>query len=180
MISTVLLRLNGPPGIEFAGRVRQAIFDFDPRLWTMSARSLEDILEESIWYERFTFRVLKILAALGLVLATVGMFSIVTYTVGARRREFGVRLALGATPRDLRRLVLSRSLVVTVTGIAGGLGAAGLLTRYLESVLFETTAADPAVLFGVSGLLLAASMLASWLPARRAARIDPVKALRSE
>ena len=113
-------------------------------------------------------------------LAAIGLFAVLGYNVDARKKEFGVRLALGATPGNLRRLVLQRSLTTVALGVAAGIGAALALTRLLQSLLFETTPYDPIVYVAVTLLLLAVAALAAWLPARRAAKVDPVIALRAE
>jgi putative ABC transport system permease protein len=180
LISTLMLRLDHEPKNEFSGIIRHAIYEFDPRLLTISADSVGTLVENSLSSERFAFRVLKILSGIGLVLAMVGIFSTTTYTVRAKMREFGVRMALGALPGDLRRLVMKRSLITAGVGVVAGFGGSFLLTRFMQSLLFETTAADPMVHGLVALLLLAMTALACWLPARQAAKVDPLVALRAE
>ncbi len=180
LISTFMLRLEREPEEEFAGLVRHAIYEFDPGILTYGAGSVSDFVENSLRSERFVFRILKVMAGIGLGLAMVGIFSTVTYTVSCKMREFGVRLALGALPSDLHRLVLRRSLTTAALGVAVGIGGALALTRFMQSLLFETTTYDPVVHFVVAVLLLAMAAVACWLPARRAARVDPVVALRAE
>jgi len=108
------------------------------------------------------------------------MFSAVTYTVNCRRREFGVRLALGAMPGDLRWLVMRRSLTTAALGVALGIGGAFVLTRFMQTLLFETAPGDPLVQLVVGGLLIGTAALACALPARWAAKVDPMIALRCE
>jgi putative ABC transport system permease protein len=110
----------------------------------------------------------------------LGLFSVIAFTVQSRTREFGVRLALGATPGNLQRLVLWRGVLTVAGGVLLGSAAAMGLTQFMRSLLFETSAYEPVVYLGVAGILLLAAILAGWLPARRAAKVDPMIALRSE
>jgi putative ABC transport system permease protein len=115
-----------------------------------------------------------------LALAVVGLFSVIAYTVDSRMNEFGVRLALGAQPADLYRLVMKRGLMAAAVGVAVGIAGALVLTRFMQSLLFETTPYDPLVYVAVALLLLAAAALACLLPARQAARVDVARLLRTE
>jgi putative ABC transport system permease protein len=124
--------------------------------------------------------VLQVLSALALVLAATGLFAVMAYAAAQRQREFGVRMALGAAPGDLLELVLRRGLVLAALGVIIGLGAAWGLTRFLRTILYETSPHDPITYAGVAVVLLGVAALACWLPARRAARVDPVDALRAE
>jgi putative ABC transport system permease protein len=178
-ISTLVLRLDQDPGKEFAGVVRRAIYEFDPKLIASNVSSINDAVGNSMWAERYAFTILKGLSAIALVLAVVGLFSVMVYAVNSRMKEFGVRLALGATPEDLHRLVLTRGLATAAIGIIAGTTAALGLTRFMQSLLFETTPSDPLVFVGVGAVMLAAAALACWLPARRATKVNPVEALRS-
>ena len=177
---TLVLRLDENPPPEFAGIVRQVIHKCDPRLIASEVASIDESIGNSIPSERFALRILKILSGIALGLAMVGLFSVIAFAVESRMREFGVRLALGATPGDLRQLVLRRSLTTAAFGVTAGVGAALGLTRFMQSLLFETTPNDPVVYLAVAALLLVAAALACWLPAWRAAKVDPVVALRSE
>jgi putative ABC transport system permease protein len=179
-INSLVLRLDQDPGKEFAGVVRRAIYEFDPKLIASNVSSINDAVGNSMWAERFAFRMLKGLSAIALVLAVVGLFSVMVYAVNSRMKEFGVRLALGATPEDLHRLVLTRGLATAAIGIIAGTAAALGLTRFMQSLLFETTPSDPLVFVGVGAVMLAAAALACWLPARRATKVNPVEALRAE
>jgi putative ABC transport system permease protein len=179
-INSLVLRLDQDPGKEFAGVVRRAIYAFDPKLIASNVSSINDLVGYSMWAERYAFRILKGLSAIALVLAVVGLFSVLVYSVNSRMKEFGVRLALGATPEDLHRLVLTRGLATATIGIIAGTAAALGLTRFMQSLLFETTPYDPLVYVGVGAVMLAAAALACWLPARRATKVNPVEALRAE
>jgi putative ABC transport system permease protein len=123
---------------------------------------------------------LKVLAGIALLLTVVGLFSVLAYTVDRRMGEFGVRMAMGATRRDLIELVMRRGVLLASTGIVLGLAGSIALTRYLQSLLFETSAQDPWVLAAVGGILLGTSVLACALPAQRAAKVDVTRLLRSE
>jgi putative ABC transport system permease protein len=123
---------------------------------------------------------LKGLAGIAFGLTVVGLFSVVAYSVESRMNEFGVRIALGATSSDLRRLVLSRGLGAASLGLAIGIAAAFGLTRFMESLLFETKPFDPPVYLGVAIILVIASAAACWLPAQRASRVDVVRLLRAD
>ncbi len=179
-ISTLLLRMDRDPSREFAGLVRHAIYKFDPKLIVSTVSSINETINNSMWAERNAFTILKGLSAIALGLAAMGLFSVIAFSVNSRTKEFGVRLALGAGPADLHRMVMKRGLGTVAMGIGlGTVGALGL-TRFMQSLLFETTPNDPVVYLAVTCVLLLAAILACWLPARRAARVDPVVALRSE
>ena len=123
---------------------------------------------------------LVIAAGLALLLGSVGLYGVVSYTVAQRRREIAIRMAVGARAADVGRLVLTEAGGLALIGAALGVGAAVALTRRLQALLFETSPLDPTVFLGVSTILVAVCLLASWLPARRAARVDPMHALRVE
>jgi len=179
-LSTLLVRLERDPGEEFAGLVRQAIYDEEPGIVVHTVKSIHDVVDGIMWAERNAFTVLKGLSFVALALAVVGLFSVLAFVVESRTKEFGVRMALGAKPADLSGLVLRGGLgVVAVGGLLGTLGAL-VLTRFMQSLLFETTPNDPVVYAAVTCLLLVSAALACWLPARRAAKVDPVVALRAE
>jgi ABC-type antimicrobial peptide transport system permease subunit len=172
----VLLRLAGKPGTGLEAEVRKTMYSIDPRIVSQFWK-LED---DSLFVERGTLAVLQVMSVLALLLATMGLFAVMAYTVAQRQREFGVRMALGASPDVLLRLVLRRGLALAALGIAIGLGASWGATRFLASVLYETSPYDPATYAGVAIMLLVVAAVASWLPARRAAKVDPIAALRAE
>jgi putative ABC transport system permease protein len=125
-------------------------------------------------------RILGIFAAAAALLAAVGIYGVMSYAVSAQSRDIGVRLALGADPARVRREIVGQGMRVAAAGAAAGLAAAFLLTRLMSAVLYGVRATDPATYGAVASLLLAIAFAASDLPARRAARLDPVRALRSE
>jgi putative ABC transport system permease protein len=179
-INTLLLRLDRDPGKEFAGLIRRAIYESDPKLIVSQVGSIHEIIGNTMWAERYAFTILKGLSVTALALAVVGLFSVIAYTVDSRMNEFGVRLALGAQPVDLYRLVMKRGLTTAAIGVDVGIAGALVLTRFMQSLLFETAPFDPLVYAAVALLLLAAAAAACWLPARRAARINVAKLLRTE
>jgi putative ABC transport system permease protein len=179
-VSTLVLRLDRDPGKEFAGLVRHAIYQFDPRLIATKVISINEIVSNEMWAERQAFTILKGLSVVALALAVVGLFSVIACTVDSRTKEFGVRMALGARPADLHRLVMRHGLMTAGVGVAVGIAGALALTRFMQSLLFETTSYDPLVYATVAVVLLAAAVLACWIPARRAARVDIARLLRTE
>ena len=179
-VSTVVLRLDKDPPKEFAGLVRRAVYEVDPNLVTTDVRSIDEQVTDTMWVEHYAYNILRGLAAIALTLTVVGLFSVITFTVDGRMTEFGVRLALGATPADLYLLVIRRGVASAAAGIAIGLAGALGLTRFMKGMLYGISSYDPLVYVTVAVLLLMASVGACWLPARRAAQIDVAKLLKSE
>ena len=174
-----LLRMSAPPPHGFEATVRRLAYAADPRM-VVTVQPLANNAQSDIRTERHAMLVLQVVSALALVLAATGLFAVMAYAVAQQQREFGVRLALGAAPGDLLRLVMRRGLTLAAAGIVIGLGAAWVLTRFLQTVLFETSPHSPATLAAVAFTLLAVAAAACWLPARRAACVDPMVALRSD
>ena len=176
----MLLQLRGQPVKGFAAAVRDAAFAVDPELVISDVVELEERAAGSIRLERCAAATLGIVSAIALTLAGTGLFAVLAALVSERRREFGVRMALGATPGGLQWFVLRRGLLWTGLGLAVGLGVSWAFTRILQILLFATNPHDPAVFGGVALFVLTVASLACWLPARRASRIDPMVALRAE
>ena len=160
--------------------VREAVRGLDPMLPIADVETLETLVDRARAERAFVMVLLLIAAGLALLLGSVGLYGVVSYTVAQRRREIAIRMAVGARATDVGRLVLTEAGSLALVGAALGIGAAVALTRRLQAVLFETSPLDPAVFLGVSTILVGVCLLASWLPARRAARIDPMHALRVE
>lgn len=179
-LTTFVMRLASDSNPALNDQVRRRLYVFDPRLVVHQAMTFEEYRGQLLWAERMANSVLKVLAGIALLLTVVGIFSVLAYTVDRRMGEFGVRMALGATRRDLVQLVMRRGVLLTLTGVVLGVGGTLALTRYLKALLFETSANDPWVLAGVAGLLLLTSVLACVWPARRATKVDVSRLLRSE
>jgi putative ABC transport system permease protein len=152
----------------------------DKSVPAVAARTMEERLSDSLAARRFNMLLLGGFAALAVVLAGMGIYSVMAYSVSQRRREIGVRLALGARPGAVFRLVISQGMTMAMAGVALGLGASFALTRYLVSLLYGVKPTDPLTFGGVAALLLGVALVACWIPARRATRVDPVVALRHE
>jgi putative ABC transport system permease protein len=179
-ISSFVLRFANVSSDSSETAIRQAIFKFDPDIAVQEVIPLPEVRYQWMYHERFALSVLKVLSAIALFLTVVGIFSVVAYTVDTRMNEFGVRMAMGAQPADLYRLVMKRGLMGALIGTMLGIAGALALTRFMQSLLFETTPYDPMVFAAVAFLLLAAAAAACWLPARRAGHVDVTKLLRSE
>jgi putative ABC transport system permease protein len=164
----------------FAGPLRAAVARVDPRQPVFLVTSMQALRNNSASQRRFGVVTLGAFGGLALLLAAVGIYGVVSYSVARRTQEIGIRMALGARTGDVARMVLGQGLRTTVAGIGLGLAGAFALTRGMASLLYGVTATDPAVFAGVPALLAAVELLACYLPARRAARVDPVEALRSE
>jgi putative ABC transport system permease protein len=141
---------------------------------------MEEVVERSVAQRRLNVIVLGTFAAIALVLALIGTYGVLAYQISERTREFAIRLALGASARDIVRTVLGEGMAPAVAGVAIGLAAAAAVTRAMTSLLFETAPLDPVIFAGVAGLLLTAALVACVVPARRATRVDPAIALRAE
>jgi putative ABC transport system permease protein len=160
--------------------VRQLLAERDPRLAVFSIRTTADLVEGAVASRRMLLLLVTTFAIVGLIIASVGLYGSVSYAVAQRTRELGVRLALGATTRQIRRMVLGSGLLIVGIGIAVGLLGLLGLRRPIEAQLFGVTALNPAALTAAVATMLAAATLACLVPARRATRINPVDALRAE
>ena len=174
-----LARTAGRP-LALGSAIERVIHGADKDQPITFLRPLADDFVNQIYPQRVASIGLGTFAGMALILAAAGVFSTTAYSVRRRAREFGIRLALGATPRRILVAVVWQSIGIAATGCCLGLGAALALNRLLESVLFEVQPADPAAFVAVAAILAAVALAACWLPAREATRVDPVKALRSE
>jgi putative ABC transport system permease protein len=160
--------------------VRELVRQVAPEAPVYREYTLEFLARRSMAQLSFTMLTLGIVSALALILAAVGLYGVLSYVVAERRREIGVRMALGATSGSVRRLVVSRGAGVTVLGVVVGVATAIASTRLLGSLLYDVRALDPAVFIAMSLLMVAIGSLASYMPARRASRVDPIESLRGE
>ena len=169
---------TAPAALEHS--IRDAVTSIDSSLAVFDARPMTDRVHETWGAQRLLSFLFSIFAALALLLATIGLYGLLAYTTLKRVREIGIRLALGARPAQIRALVLSHGLQLLLIGSAIGLLGTIAISRALRSVLFETSSLDPRIYLGVGVVLFTAALLASWLPACRASRVDPIIALRYE
>jgi predicted permease len=165
---------------EFMTEVREAIWEVNPNLPLAGVRTLDELLDRSMARTSFSLIMLGIAAAVALVLGSIGIYGVISYIVTQRTRELGVRLALGADAASVRGLVLKQGLLLSGMGVLVGLGAAFALTRLMGSLLYGVDPFDPLTFGTVAVTLTMVALLASYLPAHRAARIDPVEAIRYE
>jgi predicted permease len=166
--------------LSLSAAIKSDIAALDPTLALSEIRSMEEVTARSVAPQRFNMLLVGLFAVLGLLLAAVGIYGVVSYGVTQRMNEIGLRIALGAQAHDVIKLILRQGLTLASLGAALGTGAAIGLTRLMKSLLFGVNAADPITFAGVAVLLAAVALLASWIPARRATKVDPVVALRCE
>jgi putative ABC transport system permease protein len=174
---TLAVKTSGNP-MSLASAVRKQIAQVDGDLPVTAVRSMEDIVSDSFGQRQITLWLLGAFAAAALVLAAIGIYGLLAYSVEQRRQEMGIRRALGARPRDILRLVLGEGLGLTLAGIAAGLAGAFAISRTLAALLFHVSPTDPVVFAGMALLFVAVALIAGYLPARRALDVDPVIAIR--
>jgi len=176
---SLVVRTAGTP-LALAQSLRSVVHDIDANQPITAIRSMDENVAQSISQPRFRTVLLAVFAGIALVLAAVGIFGVMAYSVAQRTRELGLRIALGASRGRVLQLVLVHGVRLTLVGVAIGLAATFLLTRYVSSLLFNVPAYDPMTLVGVVAALIAISLCACYLPARRATLVDPIVALREE
>jgi putative ABC transport system permease protein len=176
---TVAVRTAGDPE-RHVNQLRESIRTVDPELPISNVRSMDELIEQSVGQRRLSMMLLSLFSGIALVLASIGIYGVMSYSVTQRSRELGVRIALGAGRADVLRLVLRQGMSLALLGIAIGVGAALLLTRVIESQLFGVRASDPVTFVGVALLLGLTALAANLVPALRAMRVDPAVVLRDE
>ncbi len=174
----VVMRAATPPA-SLVATVRRVVQDLAPEV-APRFQTFQDVFSASLATRRFNLTLVGVFAATALMLAVAGIYGVMAYSVARRTHEFGIRMALGAGARDVLRLVLSQGMLTTAVGLAIGIAGSFVLTRAMQSLLFGVSATDPVTLAGVSLLLGSAALLASYIPARRATKVDPMVALRYE
>ncbi|MGP0073649.1 MAG: ADOP family duplicated permease [Bryobacteraceae bacterium] len=179
-LATFIIRSDRAGTESFINQVRQAVWSVNPSLPVASVRTMQDIYDRSLARTSFTLVMLGIAGAMALVLGVIGLYGVIAYAVSQRRREIGIRLALGAEPGELKKMFVRHGLTLASIGVAIGLGAAAGLMQLMKSLLFGISPLDPLTYAAVPIVLVAAAVLASYLPARRAAAVDPVEALKAE
>src|SRR5215813_11324328 len=173
------IRTTGDP-LALGAAVKQEMLKVDPSLPLTNMRSLEQIVERSLAQQRFNSTLLGLFAAIGLALAAIGVYGVMAYVVTQRTHEIGVRVALGATAGDVLRLIVGRGMALALAGVALGLGASFALTRLMKDFLFGVKPTDPLTFGVIASLLTMVAVVACYIPARRAAMVDPMVALRRQ
>jgi ABC-type antimicrobial peptide transport system permease subunit len=175
-----VIRTASDDPMAMANAVRAAVRDADLSVAVDNMMSMDERLSASAGNERFWMRLLGLFAGLAVFLATIGIYGVVSFTVEQRTHEFGIRTALGARKADILALVLREGFLVTAIGLVIGIAGAFGLTRLITNQLYGVTPMDPATITAVATVLVIVSMMACLIPGRRAAKIDPLRALRSE
>ncbi|HTW64846.1 MAG TPA: ABC transporter permease [Bryobacteraceae bacterium] len=177
---TYVVRSERTGSESFLNDTRKAVWSVNPELPVASVRSMREVYDQSLARTSFTLVMLAIAGSMALVLGAIGIYGVISYAVSQRRREIGIRLALGAQPAELKKMFVRHGLKLTGIGLAIGLIAAIALMRLMKSLLFGISPLDPLTYIAVPIVLAVAAFLASYLPARRAAAVDPVEALKAE
>jgi putative ABC transport system permease protein len=177
-VSFVVRAANDSASLE--SPIRSAIRELDPSLPVYNLWSMNEVVSKSMVQPRFLALLLATFSGIALFLAAIGIYGVMAYSVAQRTQEIGVRMALGARPLHVLRLVFGQSLGMLLIGTVIGLAGAFALTRLMRTLLFEITATDPLTYVTVIGLLTVVALLACYIPARRAAKVDPLIALRYE
>jgi putative ABC transport system permease protein len=160
--------------------IRGVVREIDPSLPVYNLRSMPEVISRSMVQPRFLALLLATFSGIALFLAAIGIYGVMSYSVAQRTQEIGVRMALGARQLHVLRLVLRQGLILLVAGVAIGIGGAFALTRLMKTLLFEVTATDPLTYIAVTGVLTVVALIACYVPARRATKVDPLVALRNE
>ena len=173
--------LRTEPRPESLGQpLRQQVQAVDPNLPVFDVKSLEEIVSDSLVQRRFGMQMLGLFGFVALLLAAIGIYGVMSYAVTQRTREMGIRLALGAQPRDVRKLVVRQGVTLAVVGVLIGLAGSFALTRLMANLLFGVRATDPLTFALIAVLLTVVALVACYLPARRATKVDPLEVLRYE
>jgi putative ABC transport system permease protein len=175
-----LVARTGPDPMALVPSLRGIVRSLDPSMPLTDVRTMDEVVASSIAGARFRTTLLASFALVALLLAAIGVYGVMSYSVEQRSQEMGLRMALGASPRDVLALVTAHGVRLALAGILLGLVAAYAVTRVLESLLFGVSATDPVTFAGIAALLAAVASLASYLPARRATKTDPMVVLRTE
>jgi putative ABC transport system permease protein len=175
----ILVRTSNDP-LAAVPAIRSELKQMDGELPMAGIASMDQLLSDSISRSRFTMLLLAVFAAIALILASVGIYGVIAYSVAQRSQEFGIRMALGANSRNVLRLVLRHGAFLTSLGIGLGILLSLAVTRFIATLLYGTSATDPLTFAAVALLLALVALAACYIPARRATRVDPIIALRYE
>jgi ABC-type antimicrobial peptide transport system permease subunit len=176
----IIIRSERTGSAGFLKEVQRGVWSVNPDLPIAQVRTVREIYDLSMARTSFTLVLLTIAAAMALLLGIIGIYGVISYSVSQRTREIGIRIALGAPQPTARRMFVRQGLVLTAIGLACGLAAALALTNLMTALLFDVSPLDPITYAAVSVILVAAALLASYVPARRATSIEPMQALRTE
>jgi putative ABC transport system permease protein len=176
---TMIVRTSIDPTM-LAEAARNTVWSIDRNLPVSDIASLDQVVSDAVWQERFNLQLIGIFAALAMILAAVGIYGVLSFSVAQRTQEIGIRMAMGAQQSDVLKLVIGQGMALAAAGVAIGLLGAFALTRWLSSLLYGVSATDPLTFAGISLLFGAVALLASYIPARKATNVDPMIALRQE
>jgi putative ABC transport system permease protein len=176
---TVILKASGDPN-QLIAAARQQVKAIDPDQPIYSVRTMNEIRAESVAPERLNLTLLSIFAGIALVLAVVGIYGVMSYAVTQRTHEIGIRMAIGAQPRDVFKMVMGQGMLLALVGVVFGLIGAFALTRLMATMLFGVAPTDPATFASIAVLLTSVALIACYVPGRRATKVDPVVSLRYE
>ena len=177
--SVLFLKTNGNPG-ALSDQIRSEVQSIDSNLPLFSVRTMDEVIARSMAQRRFALEILAVFAGVALLLAAIGIYGVMSYAFSRRVHELGIRIALGAQRVDILRMALSEGMRLVLFGLIAGVVGAMILTRFLRTLLFNVTATDPLVFVSIATLLAAVALLACYIPARRATRVDPLVALRGD
>jgi putative ABC transport system permease protein len=175
----IVVRTNQDPG-AVAAAIRNQVMALDPEQPIFEVRSMQSLLDESVAQPRFNTLLLTLFASLALVLAAIGIYGVMSYSVTQRTHEIGVRMALGAQQNDVLRMIVINAMWLAVIGVVAGLVGSLIATRLLSGLLFEVNPTDPVTFLVITAILGLIALIAGFIPARRATRVDPIVALRYE
>jgi putative ABC transport system permease protein len=179
IFATVVIRTTVEP-LSLSESVRQAVWKVDPDQPMWKIRTVEFLVDRSVADRKFLMALMGIFAALALVLTMIGLYGVISYLVNQRTQEIGVRLALGAQVGQILGMVLKQGMALVLIGVAVGLAASWLITRLMSRLLYQVSATDPLTFTAIALLLITVALLACYIPARRATKVDPLVALRYE
>jgi ABC-type antimicrobial peptide transport system permease subunit len=177
---TFIVRSERTGTEAFLTQIRQAVWSINGSLPLALVRTLQEVYDRSLARTTFALVMLAIAGGMALLLGIIGIYGVIAYSVSQRTREIGIRMALGVEQRDLRRMFLRHGFILSGIGVVVGIGVAAALMRLMTSMLYQVSPLDLTTYAGVSLVLLTAAMIASYVPARRAASLNPVDALRAE
>jgi putative ABC transport system permease protein len=175
----VYLRTTVDPG-TLGDLIRREVQGVDPSVPVFAVHTMDDVISKYLADRRFALELLGVFAGVALLLASIGIYGVMAYTFSQRTNEIGIRMAMGAQRRDILRIAVGEGAVVVAIGVVAGLAGSAMLTRFLQSMLFDVKAIDPITCAAIGGLLTAVTLLACLVPAHRATRVDPLVALRHE